>query len=191
MLLAQTQETGLVIQLIVMTVFGGICAAVASGRGRSGVAWFFVGFFFACIGLIVLLALPDVKKEEARHKRQAQENRRLREQIKKERQVADGRHLGVERRLRAHDVALDLDTSGAASQLEGDSGGPPPVPALTESTSWYYAKKQERIGPVSETTLQHLFETQAIGPSTLVWREGMEAWQRLSEVPDLEHLSRD
>lgn len=187
MILAQNPESELAIQVIVMAVFGVICAAVASGRGRSGVAWFFVGFLFVCLGLVVLLALPDVKKEEERHKRQAQENRRLREQIKKERQVADGRHGGVERRLRAHDVALDLDTGGAAS-LEDGSGGPPPVPAIPESTPWYYAKKQERIGPVSETTLQHLLETHAIEPNTLVWCEGMEDWQRLSEVPDLEHL---
>ncbi len=119
MILAQNPESELAIQVIVMAVFGVICAAVASGRGRSGVAWFFVGFLFVCLGLVVLLALPDVKKEEERHKRQAQENRRLREQIKKERQVADGRHGGVERRLRAHDVALDLDTGGAASLEPG------------------------------------------------------------------------
>jgi hypothetical protein len=191
MLLAQSSDgTTLLIQLIVMLVFGVICAFVASGRGRSSLGWFFVGVFFSCLGLVVLLALPDLKQEEARQRRQALENRRLREQLRKERQVADMRHAGVHRRLGVHDEALGVDTSGATAELAAGTGAPllpPPLPA--GDAQWYYARGQEKLGPVSADTLRHLLETGAITRTSLVWCRGMENWQELSVVPEFEDVA--
>ncbi len=48
------------IVLLVLFSFGLIAAAIASGRRRSGVGWFFVGFCFPLLSLILLLVLPPV-----------------------------------------------------------------------------------------------------------------------------------
>ncbi|MGE5190162.1 MAG: RDD family protein [Gemmatimonadota bacterium] len=42
---------------------------------------------------------------------------------------------------------------------------------------WYYVDNGRRIGPVDDTTLQVLVNAGAVGPGTLVWREGMSGWQ--------------
>jgi hypothetical protein len=162
-----------VIQVIIWAVFGLICALVANGRGRSPVGWFFIGAFLACFGLILLLVLPDLKLQEQKDRRHELENRRLREQLAKERQVADQRHGNVERRLGAHDQALGLDTS-TAPEL-GNSNAPVP-PQLPDRSQWFYARGKERLGPVSAETIRHLLQAGAIQRTTLVWTEGMADW---------------
>lgn len=46
-------------------VFWLICAVVtaviASSKGRSGLGWFFVGFFISVFGLILVIVLPSIK----------------------------------------------------------------------------------------------------------------------------------
>ncbi len=174
------ESIALVVQVSFALVMGGVCAAIASGRGRSGIGWFFVGLLFSCIGLVVLLALPDLQKEAMRDRQQEQENRRLREQIAKNRQVADQRHTGLERRLGAHDQALGVDTSEPAA-LTG--GAPPPLP---DGAEWYYARNNERQGPVPTETLRGLLRDRALARTTLVWRDGMADWLAADKVPEFE-----
>ena len=51
--------------LLLWSVFWGVVTAmVASGRGRSAVGWFVLGFFFTFIPLIVVLLLPRRRKYE-------------------------------------------------------------------------------------------------------------------------------
>lgn len=45
--------------LFISVIFGAICAGIASSKERNAVGWFFVGFFFWLIGLIIILALPS------------------------------------------------------------------------------------------------------------------------------------
>ncbi|WP_424363576.1 hypothetical protein [Methylocystis parvus] len=39
-------------------VWGLVCGIVAANRGRSGIGWFFLGFFFSFIAVIVLALIP-------------------------------------------------------------------------------------------------------------------------------------
>lgn len=172
-------DTEIVVNLGFGVVFGIVCAILASGRGRSPVGWFFLGLFFSCLALILVLLLPDLKVEEERQRRHQLETRRLREQLAKERQVADQRHHQVERRLGAHDQALGLDT-GEAPQL-ANAAPPPPLP---DGTMWFYARGKERMGPVSEETVRHLLQAGAIRGDTLVWREGMADWTKAAGVDE-------
>lgn len=48
--------------------------------------------------------------------------------------------------------------------------------------AWYYAKDGQRCGPVSDPDFDRLTATGEIRPETLVWREGMAAWQPWSGV---------
>jgi hypothetical protein len=45
---------------------------------------------------------------------------------------------------------------------------------------WYYAKGNERIGPIPKTELIILIRQGVIGPETLAWSEGMDDWAPIS-----------
>jgi len=47
---------------------------------------------------------------------------------------------------------------------------------------WYYAEGGKQIGPVEESALDDLVRQGTVRDDTLVWREGMAAWQRHSAV---------
>lgn len=47
---------------------------------------------------------------------------------------------------------------------------------------WYYVVGNQRLGPVSQTEFDQLVRTGAIGAETLVWCQGMGAWQTYSTV---------
>lgn len=153
-------------------VFGILCAVIANGRGRSPLVWFLLGVLFSCISLVVLLVLPDLVQQDAHDRKQQFETRRLREQLAKERQVADQRHHETERRLGVHDQALGVDTSTPPS-LTGHAE----PPSLPDAPQWFYARGRERMGPVSADTIRHLLQAAAITGQTLLWRQGMADWQ--------------
>ncbi len=48
--------------------------------------------------------------------------------------------------------------------------------------AWYYAKNNERMGPVDDLEFDALVETGVIAPDTLVWRKGMAGWKKWSEA---------
>jgi uncharacterized RDD family membrane protein YckC len=43
---------------------------------------------------------------------------------------------------------------------------------------WYYAEGGKQLGPIDETALDDLVRQGVVRDETLVWREGMAAWQR-------------
>ncbi len=192
----------LVFQLLIAVVFGIICAAIASSRGRSGIAWFFIGFFAGCIGLIIVLCLPNLKEEQAKHMQLQRENRRLRERQRKDRQTADQRQTQTEQRLGLHDQALDLDTSrqveGRASRGHLEHTGKPSPPPMDSPRSkrppklknpekvWFYEDQNSlEQGPVSQGQLKLLLKVNEITLTTQVWRDPWTQWRVLEEVEEL------
>lgn len=185
--------------LVFALVMAAICAAVANSRGRSALGWFFIGFFFGIFALIVLFVIPDLKELEAREERLRDENRRLREQVKSHRMVADQRHERQERRLTVHDRALGVDTGSAPQLTDGENGEPgtdavpPPLPAPVPPTtadefaaaSWRYATGAQARGPVSFADLRALFVQGDVTPATLVWTPGMSEWLAVANLPGL------
>jgi uncharacterized RDD family membrane protein YckC len=47
---------------------------------------------------------------------------------------------------------------------------------------WYYAEGGKQLGPVEESVLDDLVRQGVVRDDTLVWREGMAAWQRHAAV---------
>jgi type IV pilus assembly protein PilA len=47
---------------------------------------------------------------------------------------------------------------------------------------WYYAEGGRQIGPVEESVLDDLVRQGVVRDDTLVWQEGMAAWQRHAAV---------
>ena len=60
------------------------------------------------------------------------------------------------------------------------------VPQLTEDDIWHYARGNDRKGPVSVATLKHLAEAGVVTHTTLVWREGLDNWVEVRDVPELQ-----
>jgi hypothetical protein len=187
----------IVIQLVIGCVFGGICAAIGTSRGRSGVGWFFLGFFFGCISLIILLIIPDLKVQQEREQRLANENRRLREQLKKDRVVTDQRFADHERRLKVHDLSLGVDTAPPSHQMSGGSYGtlpapPPPAPTAPNfdytTVEWHYAIDNNPVGPVSFENLKRLWVSGQITVDTLVWTNALSNWARIGDVPGMDSV---
>jgi len=52
------------IPVAISIIMGALCALLAVSRERSPVAWFFIGFFLGWVGLLLILVLPSLKKEE-------------------------------------------------------------------------------------------------------------------------------
>jgi uncharacterized RDD family membrane protein YckC len=48
--------------------------------------------------------------------------------------------------------------------------------------NWYYAREGRQVGPLSEQDLQAQVATGVVGADTLVWHEGMAAWQPYGTV---------
>lgn len=47
---------------------------------------------------------------------------------------------------------------------------------------WFYVINQQRLGPASEEALIALYEEGTLNQDTLVWTQGMPAWQKLNTV---------
>lgn len=163
-------------------VFAILCAVLAPGRGRSALAWFFIGLFLSCLGLIILLCLPDLNEETQKTRGADAELRRLREQVKKERMVADQRHQVHDARLDAHDRALGLDTAEKPPLPEPP---PPPAQVTAGEPMWYFVAVDKQLGPVAESQLRELRKGGQVKDDTFVWREGMDDWVPYRDVPEL------
>lgn len=182
--------------LVIMAVFAGICATIAHSRGRSPLGWGVLGFFFPCIALILVLVLPDVKLEDERRERLRRENRRLSEQLRKERQVSDARHAQTMGRLGAHDAVLGLDTSGDGDPRgalgAGAEEAPPQLPRRAgtgdlRTRRWHYAVDDESgtEGPVEFDEVAELWRDGILNGASLVWSRGMDDWAAIDELREL------
>ena len=108
----------------------------------------------------------------------AKQNRRLREQLDKERAVADRRHQETQRRLGVHDAALGVDT-GDPELLTHDGGAPAGGSVSGAGSEWHYADSGNQVGPVDEDRMAQLWNQGVINRQTRVWRDGMSDWEEL------------
>lgn len=67
---------------------------------------------------------------------------------------------------------------------------PPPLPEQ-EIVKYYLGIGGEQKGPFSKKILGEMIRDKAITKETLVWRKGMEGWQRADSVDDLRFLLED
>jgi len=61
--------------------------------------------------------------------------------------------------------------------------GPKPDNPNITIMEWYYAKNGQQQGPVSEGTLQELFQSGTIQSGDLVWNESLTDWVPLASIP--------
>ena len=174
---------------LLLILFGGVIVAIiAQHRGRNVYGWFFLGVFFFCLAFILVLVLPDLKEQNEREQRLLDENRRLKEQVRKDRMIADQRDLQVRQRLDAHDNALSMDTSNAVSHVQPRELAEEqrrPEPLDPGACQWWYFEGEMRHGPRSFTQLRTLWQQGVIHRSTRVWTMGMPDWATIEVLPHL------
>lgn len=170
-------------------IFSIVCLLLAQARGRSAVGWAIGGFFFGCFALILILVLPDLKAMDGRENRLRKQNRRLRERQQSDRRTADDRYDEQNKRLRAHDLTLGMDTqppsiaSGASEpqwQLTSD-----PAHIEDDGTEWFYATGGKQEGPITFGAMKSLWQANHVNADTLVWSQGMNDWASIDDVTEL------
>ena len=182
-------------QLLFNLAFGGACAALAHSRGRTPVGWFFIGFFLSCIGLIILMVLPNVKEEEAKHAALEEANRSLRERLRQEQMKNEAFRQHATQRLDSHDRQLDIDTRQTGGFIENSEnqplqlGGVPGddavvgAPTASAGPDWYFVENGGRVGPHNHAEMVQMVQHGRLTPATQVWCEDLEGWMPLSQTP--------
>lgn len=170
------------IELIVMLVFGGACAAVAQSRGRNPAGWFFIGLIGGCFALAILFVIPDLKKEQEEKQREVARRRRLEEELMQERSKNQAFRGHAGERLDRHDEALGMDTRSAAPGLRAPPPPPKKLDAGLPAQGWYRVNaNQESEGPFSLAQMRESLAQGGLTRETLVWHESMSDWKPLHE----------
>jgi len=204
------------VQLVILVIFGAICALVARSKGRNAFGWFFAGFFGGLIGLIIILVIGDARGDMRHRARADRERRLLREQLRQERLKNESFRRHSTARLDRHDRSLGMNTrqaggmpqalpgapasrggAGGAGRLTGGApagaapeasgGGPPPVSAQKE---WYYEIEGEPKGPVPAAEIESLLRRRQLGSTTLVWHDGLDDWVPAGRTPAFRAIFR-
>jgi hypothetical protein len=63
--------------------------------------------------------------------------------------------------------------------------------ALTSSALWWYEIDGEKKGPIDETKIVTMINTNQIGNNNLVWKEGMGQWASLKDTPFEQYFRKD
>lgn len=179
----------MVVQLILLCIFGAAAAAIANSKGRSTVGWFFGGFFLGLIGIIIIACLPNLKEQQAREAKLEADNRLMRERLQQERIKNESFRNYTSQRLDTHDKELGVDTRNhqAHKALTASAGTPPALPGINQEqdTEWYYEVKGSVEGPVNTQTIENLLAQQTLQPNSLIWRDSFDDWKQLCDVPEL------
>jgi len=189
------------IQILMLSAFGGVCAAIAHSKGRSAIGWFCVGFLLGCIGLIIILCLSNEKERIAKEQAQHIQNRRLEEQLRQEQMKLESMRAHTSARLDRHDTELGIDTKSMNPQIEttqqtnpfaGEIAAPqvPPNHEL-DLGIWHYELNGDQLGPVSINDLKQLHKLKSFTEDSLVWRAGKDKWEQAKFQPELAKVLYD
>jgi len=195
---------GIVLLVIVLRgVWGAICAAIASSKGRSAAGWFFIGFLTDIIGIIIICCLSNLKEQRSFEEHALREQHRLREQLAQERLKSESFRAHTYDRLDTHDRVLGVDTRSGnplgatgpmlleshdpADALAALAGGTAAAASASPSVGqeeriWYYECSGQAVGPITAGDLGRLVQNRQISPSTLIWCQSMPDWAPLAQV---------
>ena len=100
---------------------GIICAIIANQKGRNVIGWFFIGFFFSLIGVVIALVVSNLKEIKAKEEHMEIEQRRLYEQLHQERIKTEKLRQYTQKRLDIHDRELQIDTRNIGPLLDSNN----------------------------------------------------------------------
>jgi hypothetical protein len=198
------------INVVIGGVTAAICGSVASSKGRNALGWACIGgavgflcsFILFWIPILVVCVLPNLKEQASREQAIAEENRRLREQVRQEKLKAEAFRQHAARRLDVHDQHMGIDTrgalalegAGAAGQLGYDDPAQELAAALEGQSApddgaeiWYYEMLGQTQGPVSAAALRALLGDGTLRGDSLLWSQDLGNWTPARQVPQFEN----
>ncbi|NIM15715.1 MAG: DUF4339 domain-containing protein [Candidatus Aminicenantes bacterium] len=72
-----------------------------------------------------------------------------------------------------------------APQATGGPGAPPPLPGTVQ---YYVVINGQQAGPYTEVVLRQMIQQQVVTSDNFVWKQGMAAWAKAREVPEVAAL---
>lgn len=181
---------GVLVALIIRTTFGLISMTVAGSKGRSKFGWFVGGFLLGLIGLIIVLCLGDVEKKKEFRDGVRNENKRLREKLRKEKMKNEKFREHTRKRLDKHDEELQLDTRDVGDASLESPEANKEIPSGPNDISqpednWYYKLDDRVVGPINRKELENLIQSGQLSGNTEVRYEGWDEWSPAVSVPFL------
>ncbi|THB63185.1 MAG: DUF4339 domain-containing protein [Desulfovibrio sp.] len=97
--------------------------------------------------------------------------------------------------VRAPEQALP-DQKPASSPSPEPEAEPNQAPGQTDGsaedeTGWHVAMDDEKVGPIPESNLADLLESEQLSPKTLVWKQGMPEWTPAWKTELVKYIGRD
>jgi predicted Zn finger-like uncharacterized protein len=80
--------------------------------------------------------------------------------------------------------------SALGSEFRRHIAAPPEVPQRAPYDLWHVAIKDVPVGPMTRAELSRKIEAGAVSAESLCWREGMDDWRPLGDLPELSQLLR-
>jgi membrane protease subunit (stomatin/prohibitin family) len=82
-------------------------------------------------------------------------------------------------------VGMGMAMAGPMMNGVGQSGAAPAAPT---AATWWFAENGQQVGPVSMQQLSQAVAAGRVSPATLVWSQGMTAWQPAQRTPQVAGL---
>ena len=57
--------------------------------------------------------------------------------------------------------------------------------------TWYFVEKNDKAGPIDDTTLEKYIRDKKLGEKSYVWKKGFEDWKRIEDVAELDKYFND
>lgn len=61
---------------------------------------------------------------------------------------------------------------------------------MEQELIWYYIKDGQKVGPISLEDVHQLMQRRQLSASDLVWKNGLENWMPIKEIPELSPLDK-
>jgi len=98
--------------------------------------------------------------------------------------IADEKVQGKAFKIRCKKCNHIIVVRTGAERAAGVAAEPKPAPAEAQGT-WYVVVEGEQVGPLAEPDIAARLARGEITSETLVWKEGLADWVKLSTVPEL------
>ena len=84
--------------------------------------------------------------------------------------------------------ALKQDDVAANGSPPTERFAAPPIAAPVDPAIWFAMLQGKQAGPLTREEVEERADEGAVGPRTYLWRDGMDAWQRAKDIPELGEL---
>lgn len=94
----------------------------------------------------------------------------------------------LEQALQASKVDEPGAAPPAAAKPAAAARSAPPLERPVDATGWFAMLHGKQTGPLTRAELGARTDEGVVGPRTYLWKDGMSAWQRAKDLPELQGL---